>query len=99
MELLRKILLLQGPVGPFFNQFQISLSKHRLISTQILFNSGDCLFSRNNKSAIKFKGNLENWNNAHTAIVANDLDFIKSARNRDLNKSPLLINYLRLILL
>ena len=71
----------------------------KLVSLQLLMAGSDIIDSNKPDYITLFEGNLENWNNAHTAIVANDLDFIKSARNRDLNKSPLLINYLHLILL
>ncbi|MAI43914.1 MAG: hypothetical protein CML09_04385, partial [Puniceicoccaceae bacterium] len=61
MNLSKDILLLQGPVGPFFDKLQVSLLERRLNCTRVLFNSGDRLFCRKKKNVINFEGNLEDW--------------------------------------
>ena len=57
----KDILLLQGPVGPAFNDLQETLLKNGFNCTRVLFNLGGRLFCRNKKYGINFKGNLENW--------------------------------------
>lgn len=61
MNIRKNIVLLQGPVGPFFDELQGFLSKHEISCTRILFNAGDRLFCPNKKNVINFEGNLENW--------------------------------------
>lgn len=56
-----RILMLQGPVGPFFDRLHSSLLKEEHKVTRILFNAGDRLFCRNKPESVNFKGNLEQW--------------------------------------
>lgn len=55
----KNILLLQGPVGPFFHRLSKDLTNAGAIVTKINFNGGDTLFYPNN--AISFKGSLAEW--------------------------------------
>lgn len=61
MESIGKVILLQGPVGPCFDKLHNSFLRQNIDCTRVLFNAGDRLFCRIPQSAIKFKGNLENW--------------------------------------
>ena len=62
MNILKHVLLLQGPVGPFFDRLHRQLLENQINCTRILFNAGDKLFCRNKQSALTFEGNLEDWN-------------------------------------
>jgi capsular polysaccharide export protein len=56
----RKILLLQGPVGPFFKELQEKLSEVGYSVKRVLFNSGDSLFS-SGQGCVRFTGTLDAW--------------------------------------
>ena len=53
------ILLLQGPVGPFFHRFMQDLTKNGAHVFKINFNGGDDIFFPNH--AIRFKGTMDEW--------------------------------------
>jgi capsular polysaccharide export protein len=55
-----RILLLQGPVGPFFSDLQSTLSRAGVDTRRVIFNSGDQLFSSEN-NCIRYTGNVEQW--------------------------------------
>ncbi|OGR06865.1 MAG: capsular biosynthesis protein [Deltaproteobacteria bacterium RIFOXYD12_FULL_50_9] len=55
----RHILLLQGPVGPFFSRLARDLEWVGAIVTKIDFNGGDWLFSP--AGSIAFRGRMEEW--------------------------------------
>ena len=55
------ILMLQGPVGPFFSRLQRALLSQDHKVKRILFNAGDRLFCRNKSDCENFHGNLEQW--------------------------------------
>jgi capsular polysaccharide export protein len=55
----RRILLLQGPVGPFFRQLSTVLSGGGAQIHKVNFNGGDCLFYP--MDAILWRGSLEDW--------------------------------------
>ena len=57
----QNVLLLQGPVGPFFSRFQASLLSKDIDCFRVLFNAGDRLYSHKNKFSIEFNGNLDEW--------------------------------------
>ena len=69
MECTKKVILLQGPVGPFFDKLHNRFIKQNINCTRILFNAGDSLFSSIPGSVIKFKGNLENWSSWFEAYL------------------------------
>jgi capsular polysaccharide export protein len=62
MSISKQVLLLQGPVGPFFDRLHTQLLEDQSKCTRVLFNAGDKLFCRNKKSALFFEGNLDEWN-------------------------------------
>jgi len=55
-----RILLLQGPVGPFFSRLQESLERAGFDAWHICFNAGDRLFARSRKR-IGFAGTIQEW--------------------------------------
>ncbi len=55
-----RILLLQGPVGPFFKCLQKFLNENEYDAWRVCFNPGDTLFS-NRKKRINFLGNPLEW--------------------------------------
>lgn len=55
----RRILLLQGPVGPFFSRFAKDLTAAGAQVFKVNFNGGDWLFYR--RDAIAFRGDVEEW--------------------------------------
>lgn len=58
----KRILLLQGPVGPFFKKLQLFLQNKEYDIWRICFNPADTLFSLKRRR-INFLGNLEEWEN------------------------------------
>lgn len=55
----KRVLLLQGPMGPFFSRLSRDLKKVGAQVSKIDFNGGDWLFSP--KGSIQFRGNLSEW--------------------------------------
>jgi capsular polysaccharide export protein len=55
----KRLLLLQGPIGPFFAYLHRFLHERGLWVHKINFNGGDCWFHR--ADATDYRGNLENW--------------------------------------
>lgn len=55
----KRILLLQGPVGPFFWRFSRDLANAGATVFKINFNGGDWLFYR--RDAIAFRGDIDAW--------------------------------------
>lgn len=56
----RRILLLQGPVGPFLKELQEKLREVGYSVKRVLFNFGDSLFS-SGQSCVRFTGTLDAW--------------------------------------
>lgn len=56
----QRILLLQGPVGPFFTELQKSLDAAGFGVKRVIFNSGDKLFDRG-QNRVRFVGSLGDW--------------------------------------
>jgi len=55
-----KILILQGPVGPFFSDLHKALLGNGISVQRVLFNAGDSFFDRGNDS-VRFTGSLLEW--------------------------------------
>jgi capsular polysaccharide export protein len=55
----KRVLLLQGPIGPFFARLATDLKAAGAAVHKINFNGGDWLFYR--KDAVNFKQPLDNW--------------------------------------
>ncbi|MDM0021734.1 capsular polysaccharide export protein, LipB/KpsS family [Variovorax saccharolyticus] len=53
------VLLLQGPVGPFFSRLAHDLELAGATVFKVNFNAGDCLFYR--RPAFSFKGTMAEW--------------------------------------
>ena len=56
----RKVLLLQGPVGPFFKNLQIQLETNNINTKRITFHAADALFSYRSKT-VRFKRCAFEW--------------------------------------
>jgi capsular polysaccharide export protein len=54
----KRVLLLQGPVGPFFRRFADLITGMGAQTFKVNFNGGDCLFY---PAAISFRGSLDTW--------------------------------------
>ena len=67
----KNILLLQGPVGPFFRRFAKDLRKKGATVHTVNFNGGDWLFNR--KNAISFRKHPREWRSFFENLL-NDLD-------------------------
>jgi capsular polysaccharide export protein len=55
----KNVLLLQGPVGPFFNRLAAVLSAVGAKTYKVNFNGGDCLFYRD--AAVRWRGSMDAW--------------------------------------
>jgi capsular polysaccharide export protein len=55
----KNILLLQGPVGPFFSRLAAVLGAVGARIHKVNFNGGDCLFYR--EDAIRWRGSMDAW--------------------------------------
>lgn len=55
-----RVLLLQGPVGPFFRKVQAALNGNGFDAWRVCFNAGDRLFARGDKS-LNFSGSPDAW--------------------------------------
>lgn len=64
-----RVLLLQGPVGPFFRHLQQHLDDSGLDAWRICFNAGDRLYAPR-RNRIDFAGNLEEWEAWFAAFLA-----------------------------
>lgn len=72
----KQVLLLQGPVGPFFRELHRSLSAAGFSVKHVVFNSGDSLFSFN-QDRVRFTGTLDAWEAwLRFEIAQNQPDFI-----------------------
>ncbi|RZT94238.1 capsular polysaccharide export protein [Advenella incenata] len=67
----KNVLLLQGPVGPFFRRFALDLKQQGATVHAINFNGGDWLF--NKKHAINFRSHPREWRSTFENLL-NDLD-------------------------
>lgn len=71
----KRILLLQGPVGPFFHRLSRKLASVGASVHKVNFNSGDWIFFPN--ADLNYRGTLEDWPKVFERII-NDLkiDFV-----------------------
>lgn len=60
VHLPRRILLLQGPVGPFFSELQDALESSGYDVGRVTFNFGDRVFARGRRH-VRFDGTLSDW--------------------------------------
>ena len=55
-----RVLLLQGPIGPFFGNLQNVLEEVGFATKRVLFHAADVLYGKKENS-VRFSGNLEHW--------------------------------------
>ncbi len=55
----KRVLLLQGPIGPFFRRLAQDLTEAGALVSKVNFNGGDWVFYPS--SAINFRGRIEEW--------------------------------------
>lgn len=65
------VLLLQGPVGPFFARFARDLETRGFNVFKVNFNGGDALFYRR-KRAINYQGKLKDWESYLERLLVNN---------------------------
>lgn len=71
----KNVLLLQGPIGPFFKRLSCDLEAAGATVFKINFNGGDYLFYR--KNAVNFKDKLSDWPKFFEKfIVAHNIDSV-----------------------
>jgi len=63
-----RVLLLQGPVGPFFRKVQNLLNQNGFEAWRVCFNAGDRLFARGSQN-LHFSGTADAWREWFTEIV------------------------------
>ena len=66
---LKSVLLLQGPVGPFFKRFAVELESHGTRVTKINFNAGDSIYFRG-ANAISYRQPMDEWPAYFRSLVA-----------------------------
>jgi capsule polysaccharide modification protein KpsS len=68
----RHVLLLQGPVGPFFRRLAGELHQRGVAVTKVNFNAGDALFFRPGpgREVIAYRGRLADWPAALRRLLA-----------------------------
>lgn len=66
----RNVLMLQGPVGPFFSRFSRDLESRGFNVFKINFNGGDGLFYRR-KRTISYTGKLKDWESYLERLIRN----------------------------
>ncbi|MGH6763321.1 MAG: capsular biosynthesis protein [Phyllobacterium sp.] len=72
----KRILLLQGPVGPFFKHLQSHLENQGFDAWRICFNAGDNVYS-NRKNRIAYEGGTDHWSEwFSTFLKTSDIDFL-----------------------
>ena len=64
------VLMLQGPIGPFFARFADGLERRGFRVWKVNFNGGDRLFHRGER-AIDYTGRLEHWEHYLERLVVN----------------------------
>jgi len=66
----RNVLLLQGPIGPFFSRFSGELSERGFNVWKVNLNGGDRFFYRRNQS-IDYDGNIREWDSYLDRLIVN----------------------------
>jgi capsular polysaccharide export protein len=64
----KRILMLQGPVGPFFRRLARDLGKEGAQVVKVDFNGGDWLFSPRN--SLSYRGGIEDWPARLDALIS-----------------------------
>lgn len=74
----RRVLLLQGPIGPFFGHLSRDLMEVGASPHRIVFNGGDWLFARRGAGKVtSYRGSFEEWRTFLQAYLAdNGIDLI-----------------------
>ncbi|MCF3640949.1 hypothetical protein LXM94_13305 [Rhizobium sp. TRM95111] len=71
-----RVLLLQGPVGPFFRKVQALLNSNGFDAWRVSFNAGDRIFTAKDKN-LNFSGTLDAWETWFSEMVAeHGFDFV-----------------------
>lgn len=71
-----RIILLQGPVGPFFSHLQNHLENQGFDCWRVLFNAGDRVYSSGKKNIV-YNGGAEEWSNwVYNFLTLSDADCI-----------------------
>ncbi|QRM56525.1 hypothetical protein [Sinorhizobium sp. BG8] len=71
-----RVLLLQGPVGPFFKKAQAHLNANGFDAWRVCFNAGDRLFSRSEKT-LNFSGSRDAWQAWFSEfVIENAFDYV-----------------------
>lgn len=65
----KRVLLLQGPNGPFFKRFAEDLRERGCTVTKVNFNSGDDLFYRGS-DVVRFRGKMHTWPDFCRSLMA-----------------------------
>lgn len=64
----RRVVLLQGPMGPFFSRFARDLRAHGAKVTKVHFNAGDALFYSGG-DIVRFRGGVSQWRDVFEGIL------------------------------
>lgn len=64
-----RVLLLQGPMGPFFSQFGAYLRSHGSCVWKVNFNGGDWFYSRG-MDVVNYRGTMEAWPQFLSQMIA-----------------------------
>lgn len=71
----KNVLLLQGPVGPFFQRFATDLKRHGAKVHSVSFNGGDWLFNRG--KSINFRKHPSEWRQFFSDLLEqHNIDFV-----------------------
>ena len=71
MQNTTQVLLLQGPLGPFFADLATALEAHNAITHRICFNGGDALYARPNQ-VVCFEQGHSHWRDFIRAYLVNN---------------------------
>lgn len=65
----QRVLILQGPVGPFFGRLQSFLISQNIDAWRVSFHTGDRIFCNSSKT-LHFDGSLDGWTNWIRQVLA-----------------------------
>jgi capsular polysaccharide export protein len=67
----RRVMMLQGPLGPFFSRLATDLREHGAEVVRVVFNGGDRLFAprRAYDALVEYRGRPEDWPPAFESLV------------------------------
>lgn len=72
----KKLLMLQGPIGPMFDRIADWKKSHKANCYRIAFNAGDALHSRA-LEPINYVGRFEDWDKyLHNFLISNEIDAV-----------------------